>query len=67
MEEGSSSNDKTLAVDAPLHAVGFEIGELSPSKVTGSLRVTEKCCQVPILFFYFRILKFLSSTCLTVT
>jgi len=42
----SSSNlIKTEAVDAPLHAIGFEIEELSPEKVTGRLQVTPKCCQ----------------------
>ncbi|KAF8387596.1 hypothetical protein HHK36_026249 [Tetracentron sinense] len=36
---------KTEALDAPLHAIGFEIEELSPEKVTGHLQVTRKCCQ----------------------
>ncbi|XP_019162271.1 PREDICTED: 1,4-dihydroxy-2-naphthoyl-CoA thioesterase 1-like [Ipomoea nil] len=39
------SKTKTETLDRTLHAVGFEIGELSPSKVTGRLPVTEKCCQ----------------------
>ncbi|GAV72454.1 4HBT domain-containing protein [Cephalotus follicularis] len=43
--EPSSSKKKTESVDAPLHAIGFEIEELSPSKVTGRLPVTQKCCQ----------------------
>ncbi|XP_031128464.1 1,4-dihydroxy-2-naphthoyl-CoA thioesterase 1-like [Ipomoea triloba] len=41
----SSSKSKTETLDRTLHAVGFEIGELTPSKVTGRLPVTEKCCQ----------------------
>uniref|UniRef100_A0A5B7CDC7 Thioesterase domain-containing protein n=1 Tax=Davidia involucrata TaxID=16924 RepID=A0A5B7CDC7_DAVIN len=40
-----SSLPKTEALDAPLHAIGFEIEELSPEKVTGRLHVTHKCCQ----------------------
>ncbi|KAL7591335.1 hypothetical protein Lser_V15G33095 [Lactuca serriola] len=32
-------------VDHPLHAIGFEIDELTPHKVTGHLQVTEKSCQ----------------------
>ncbi|GAV58998.1 4HBT domain-containing protein [Cephalotus follicularis] len=43
--EQSSSSKKTELLDAPLHAIGFEIEELSPSKVTGRLHVTQKCCQ----------------------
>nr|GMD71943.1 probable serine/threonine-protein kinase PBL7 [Ipomoea batatas] len=38
----SSSKSKTETLDRTLHAVGFEIGELTPSKVTGRLPVTEK-------------------------
>ncbi|CAL5431792.1 unnamed protein product [Camellia sinensis] len=41
----SSSKSKTEVVDAPLHAIGFEIEDLSPEKVTGRLQVTHKCCQ----------------------
>lgn len=41
----SSSKTKTEILDRTLHAVGFEIGDLTPSKVTGRLPVTEKCCQ----------------------
>ncbi|KAJ7980486.1 1,4-dihydroxy-2-naphthoyl-CoA thioesterase 1 [Quillaja saponaria] len=40
---GSSS--KTTELDAPLGSIGFEIDELSPRKVTGHLRITQKCCQ----------------------
>ncbi|KAK9288093.1 hypothetical protein L1049_016540 [Liquidambar formosana] len=40
-----ASSSKTAALDAPLHAIGFEIQELSPHKVTGRLQVTPKCCQ----------------------
>ncbi|CAA3017961.1 Hypothetical predicted protein [Olea europaea subsp. europaea] len=40
-----SSSSKTAELDAPLHAIGFEIDDLSPNKVTGHLLVTPKCCQ----------------------
>lgn len=43
-----SSSSKTAELDAPLHAIGFEIDDLSPNKVTGHLLVTPKCCQVII-------------------
>ncbi|KAL8120432.1 1,4-dihydroxy-2-naphthoyl-CoA thioesterase 1-like [Apium graveolens] len=43
--ELTSPTNKTQELDAPLHAIGFEIHELSPEKVTGRLHVTEKCCQ----------------------
>ncbi|XP_077218168.1 thioesterase superfamily protein isoform X2 [Tasmannia lanceolata] len=36
---------RTESVDAPLHALGFEIGELSPEKVTARAKVTQICCQ----------------------
>ncbi|CAL5431810.1 unnamed protein product [Camellia sinensis] len=36
---------KTEALDFPLHAIGFEIQDLSPDKVTGRLQVTHKSCQ----------------------
>ncbi|XP_047311169.1 1,4-dihydroxy-2-naphthoyl-CoA thioesterase 1-like [Impatiens glandulifera] len=32
-------------LDAPLHAVGFQIEELSAERVSGRLPITEKCCQ----------------------
>jgi hypothetical protein len=38
--------EKTEALDAPLHAVGFEIEEVTPQKVSGHLRVSQKSCQV---------------------
>nr|GEW28975.1 1,4-dihydroxy-2-naphthoyl-CoA thioesterase 1 [Tanacetum cinerariifolium] len=41
----SKTDQKTELLDAPLHAIGFEIDELSPSKVTGRLQVTQKACQ----------------------
>ncbi|CAM0875379.1 unnamed protein product [Alopecurus aequalis] len=40
-----SSPIKTAELDAPLHALGFEIEELSPSRITGRLLVTPTCCQ----------------------
>lgn len=53
-----SSSSKTQTLDALLHAIGFEIEDLSPKKVNGRLLVTHKCCQVrfhifPIFFFMF--------------
>ncbi|XP_076928308.1 1,4-dihydroxy-2-naphthoyl-CoA thioesterase 1-like [Bidens hawaiensis] len=41
----SSKDPKTETLDAPLHAIGFQIDELSPKKVTGRLPVTHKACQ----------------------
>ncbi|XP_057476771.1 1,4-dihydroxy-2-naphthoyl-CoA thioesterase 1-like [Actinidia eriantha] len=41
-----SSSSRTELLDAPLHAIGFEIEDLSPDKITGRLHVTHKCCQV---------------------
>lgn len=32
-------------LDAPLHALGFEMEELSPSRLTGRLPITPICCQ----------------------
>lgn len=47
MENSSSSSDKkTAKLDVPLAAIGFEIEELTPKRVTGHLPVTEKACQV---------------------
>ncbi|KAM5568482.1 1,4-dihydroxy-2-naphthoyl-CoA thioesterase 1 [Rosa sericea] len=40
-----SSEDKTGALDTPLREVGFEIEEVTPQKVCGYLRVTERNCQ----------------------
>ncbi|XP_010279673.1 PREDICTED: 1,4-dihydroxy-2-naphthoyl-CoA thioesterase 1-like [Nelumbo nucifera] len=46
MDHSSASpSNKRPAVDAPLHAIGFELEELSPEKVTGRLKVTPSCCQ----------------------
>ncbi|CAL9134201.1 unnamed protein product [Musa textilis] len=36
---------KTAELDAPLHAIGFEIDVVSASRVNGWLTVTESCCQ----------------------
>ncbi|GMJ12344.1 DHNA-CoA thioesterase 1 [Hibiscus trionum] len=41
----SSSSDKTALLDTALHLFGFQIQDLSPTKVTGLLHVTQKCCQ----------------------
>ncbi|RAL44800.1 unnamed protein product [Cuscuta campestris] len=41
----AESMSKEEILDAPLHTIGFEIGDLSPEKVTGRLRVTQRCCQ----------------------
>ncbi|KAH9624852.1 hypothetical protein KSS87_008215 [Heliosperma pusillum] len=40
-----SQASKTKELDYPLHAIGFEIDEVSPSKISGRLLVTYKCCQ----------------------
>nr|XP_043607921.1 1,4-dihydroxy-2-naphthoyl-CoA thioesterase 1-like [Erigeron canadensis] len=32
-------------MDLPLHAIGFQVDDLSPRKVTGHLHLTEKACQ----------------------
>ncbi|XP_058076746.1 1,4-dihydroxy-2-naphthoyl-CoA thioesterase 1-like [Magnolia sinica] len=39
------STSKTASLDPPLHSLGFEIDELSPTRVTGRLKVTAICCQ----------------------
>ncbi|XVF66018.1 hypothetical protein PTKIN_Ptkin10aG0000600 [Pterospermum kingtungense] len=44
MDESSSSY-KTARLDAPLHLFGFEMQDLSPTKVSGRFQVTQKCCQ----------------------
>jgi uncharacterized protein (TIGR00369 family) len=52
-EKGSSSSSSSTSrgkammaeLDAPLHALGFEMEELSPSRVAGRLVVTPTCCQ----------------------
>ncbi|CAH8337206.1 unnamed protein product [Eruca vesicaria subsp. sativa] len=40
-----SASSKTKALDPPLYALGFEIDELSPTRVTGRLPVSPICCQ----------------------
>ncbi|WOK91806.1 1,4-dihydroxy-2-naphthoyl-CoA thioesterase 1-like isoform X2 [Canna indica] len=40
---------RTAELDAPLHAVGFEIDVVSADLVCGRLTVTERCCQVMLL------------------
>nr|XP_043608209.1 1,4-dihydroxy-2-naphthoyl-CoA thioesterase 1-like [Erigeron canadensis] len=45
MDSSSSKDIKTETLDPPLHAIGFQIEDLSPHKVTGRLHVTEKACQ----------------------
>ncbi|XP_037422400.1 uncharacterized protein LOC119287025 isoform X1 [Triticum dicoccoides] len=39
------ASTKTAELDAPLSALGFEIEEVSPSRLTGRLVVTDTCCQ----------------------
>jgi hypothetical protein len=43
-EKGSVA--KAGELDPPLQAIGFEVEELSPSRITGRLLVTPTCCQV---------------------
>ncbi|PIA37891.1 hypothetical protein AQUCO_02900024v1 [Aquilegia coerulea] len=52
MENSSSSSSatitgklKTVDLDHPLHAIGFEVEELSAEKTSGRLQVNEKNCQ----------------------
>ncbi|CAN6303964.1 unnamed protein product [Urochloa humidicola] len=40
-----SAGAKAAELDPPLHAIGFEVEELSPSRITGRLLVTSTCCQ----------------------
>ncbi|KAF8017659.1 hypothetical protein BT93_H2761 [Corymbia citriodora subsp. variegata] len=40
-----SSPSKTEELDAPLHAIGFELEDISASRVTGKILVSDKCCQ----------------------
>ncbi|KAJ7955347.1 1,4-dihydroxy-2-naphthoyl-CoA thioesterase 1-like [Quillaja saponaria] len=42
---GLASASKTSALDTPLHAIGFELEEMTPERVTGRLPITDKCCQ----------------------
>lgn len=57
MESPSSTTapSKTEAIDATLHAIGFNLEELSPEKVSGRLQVTHKSCQVYFILLYFSI------------
>ncbi|CAN6309780.1 unnamed protein product [Urochloa humidicola] len=41
----SSASAKAAELDPPLRAIGFEVEELSPSRITGRLLVTPTCCQ----------------------
>ncbi|KAG2250362.1 hypothetical protein Bca52824_080498 [Brassica carinata] len=45
MTQMVSASSKTKALDPPLHALGFEIDELSPTRVTGHLTGSLICCQ----------------------
>ncbi|CAH2036086.1 unnamed protein product [Thlaspi arvense] len=40
-----SASSKTKALALPLHILGFELDELSPTRVTGHLPVSAVCCQ----------------------
>jgi hypothetical protein len=42
----ASSSSRTAELDAPLHALGFEIEEVSSSRLTGRLIVNPTCFQV---------------------
>jgi 1,4-dihydroxy-2-naphthoyl-CoA hydrolase len=44
-DDHSNSSSMTAELDPVLHSIGFEIEELSPSQLTGSLPITTKCCQ----------------------
>ncbi|XP_048628330.1 1,4-dihydroxy-2-naphthoyl-CoA thioesterase 1 isoform X1 [Brassica napus] len=48
-----SESSKTKALALPLHILGFEIDELSTTRVTGRLPVSQICCQV---LFPFKVL-----------
>ncbi|KAL8160328.1 hypothetical protein V2J09_001865 [Rumex salicifolius] len=37
--------DSTELIDAPLNLFGFQFDELTPTKVSGRLPITENCCQ----------------------
>lgn len=54
----STAASKTKELDPPLHALGFEIDDISPTKISGHILVTTKCCQVtfllPSLFVIYR-------------
>ncbi|CAH8387699.1 unnamed protein product [Eruca vesicaria subsp. sativa] len=40
-----SASSKTKALALPLHILGFELDELSTTRVTGHLPVSQMCCQ----------------------
>ncbi|KAJ0982801.1 hypothetical protein J5N97_011056 [Dioscorea zingiberensis] len=35
----------TALIDAPLHLLGFEFGEITAERVNGRLKITDSCCQ----------------------
>ncbi|XP_030475883.1 1,4-dihydroxy-2-naphthoyl-CoA thioesterase 1 [Syzygium oleosum] len=41
----STSESKTADLDPPLHAVGFELEEITATRVTGKILVSHKSCQ----------------------
>ncbi|XP_022138150.1 1,4-dihydroxy-2-naphthoyl-CoA thioesterase 1-like [Momordica charantia] len=41
----SSSSNTAADLDAPLHAIGFQIEHVSPHRVSGRLPVSPNCCQ----------------------
>lgn len=43
------SSSMTKDLDITLHTFGFEIDIVSPTKVSGHLLITSKCCQVKII------------------
>ncbi|CAN6298201.1 unnamed protein product, partial [Urochloa humidicola] len=46
VNDGTRQQQQPAAeLDPPLHAIGFEVEELSPSRITGRLLVTSTCCQ----------------------
>lgn len=49
----SMEKPKTSELDAPLHTIGFEFVDLTPQKVSGTLHLTQKCCQVTHQFLIF--------------
>ncbi|CAA0820571.1 1-4-dihydroxy-2-naphthoyl-CoA thioesterase 1 [Striga hermonthica] len=43
------TRSKTEILDAPLNMIGFELDEVSASKVSGHLIITPECCQYHML------------------
>lgn len=43
--QSQNPSNKTAILDAPIHAMGFQLEEISPTKVSGRLPVTSKACQ----------------------